>query len=351
MKILVIRFTAIGDILLTLPICSTLKKSFPEAQVDYLVYANAEQVLRHHQDIDNLITISPEQRKNPIKYLKKIWTITRSGYDIIIDAQSTGKTELISLLSLRSKYRLGRYKKGRGFCYTHRIDEFKGHKIQQRLALLEPLKKAGMQIQAVSQFAIHLTDKEKQRAHANLLDNGVDPSKPIFAFSVSSKLSHRLWKAEYMKAVAKHCLDNHKAQIVFLTGMPHEQATIDNFKRELSDYEQVFANVSAPSLRDLAALLSQCHIYVGNEGGPRHIAEAVGIPSVAVFSPAAVSTHWKLGERDNHQSIEWCDVVSTGQVGVQLDFKEDPDYYQKMYYSIKPEHVIPLVDDVVAKSL
>ena len=64
MKILVVRFKQIGDSILTGPLCYSLKKSFPDAQVDYVVYDHIAPLFEKNKYIDNVISITKEERKN-----------------------------------------------------------------------------------------------------------------------------------------------------------------------------------------------------------------------------------------------------------------------------------------------
>ena len=123
MKILIIRFKQIGDAVLSSVLCNTLKKSFPDAEIDYVLYEHISPLFQDHKYIDNVISITKEEQKNPLKYILKVWKVTRKKYDIIIDIMSTPKSEIFSLFSMDSKYRIGRAKKYRGFIYTDKVEE------------------------------------------------------------------------------------------------------------------------------------------------------------------------------------------------------------------------------------
>lgn len=347
MKILVIRFKFIGDALLSSTLCSSLRKSFPDAQIDFMVYANAAPLFAQSSVIDNTLALSVEERK-PLAYLKRIRRLRRTNYDIIIDATSTNKSELICWFTRRAKYRIGRYKKGRGWFYTHRVKKFAGDKVQQRLAMLQPLIDEGFNIIRDEQIRVELSPTEVSQAADKFMQAGLDPTQPIFAFAVSSKLDYRLWNSAYMREVAWHCMRVHHAQILLLPGMPHEQAYIDQFKLDMDNHDQVFNNVVAEGLRDVCAILSQCDLYVGNEGGPRHFAEAVNVPSVSVFSPSAELDEWLPGKRSNHQAVDWRSVTNLPK---EPDFEFGDATYYELYNSIKPKHVIELVDRVVTQHL
>ena len=72
MKILVVRFKQIGDSILASPMCNTLKKTFPDAEIDYVLYEHVSPIFKNHKYIDNVISITKEEQKNPFKYIAKV---------------------------------------------------------------------------------------------------------------------------------------------------------------------------------------------------------------------------------------------------------------------------------------
>jgi len=351
MKILVIRFLAIGDVVISTTLCSSLKKSFPDAQVDYLVHSVSAPLLENHPDIDNVIGLTLKQRKNPLRYFKTIYSLTRQHYDIIVDATSTPKSEFISLLSRRSRYKIGRFKKNRGFAYTHKImpDNLQGDKFAQRLAMLKPLQDEGLPIQLVTDISLYVSDAERTKMRNSMSSAGVDFSRPVFAFSVSSKLDEKRWNDGYMQILAEYCLSRYAAQVVFFAGMSHEQAQIELMHSKMGGHKDVYSNIPAPSLRDLIALFVNCDLFVGNEGGPRHMAHAMGLPTVCVFSPVAQRREWLPSDSDRHQGIEWRDLAQYADQ--EIEYETADQTYYALYESITPKHLIPILDDVIAKHL
>lgn len=352
-KILVIRYKFIGDVLMTSVLCNSLKQSFPNAEVDYMVHAVSAPLFENHPYIDNVIAVTDAERNSTWKYLKKIRRIAAKQYDVIIDASSIAKTEIISLLSRQAKYRIGREKKRRGFSYTHTIAkiEERGDKITQRIGMLAPLAAAGYKIQHDSSMLINITPEEQQHQRQRMLDHGVDFDRPIFVFSVSAKFTQKKWRLDYMQEVAQHCLKHHDAQIILYAGAPHEVDDIRNFHKAISSYKRIYSEIKTTSIRDLAALFTNCDMFIGNEGGPRHISQALGLPSVAVFSPSARRKQWLPSASEKYRGIEWQDVRQSTHIEDSHEFEYgDSDYFRR-YNSIKPMDVIPIIDEVVLQFL
>jgi len=351
LKILVIRFFHIGDVLLTIPLCSTLKRSIPNCMVDYLVQDTCVPLLEDHPDIDHVIGLSQAERHNPLRYFNKARAITKKSYDLVIDTTSTQKSELFSLLSLGARYRIGRYKKRRGFSYTHRLHEPvpKKDKISQRLSMLQPLVEDGLPIEFVDKMSLYVTDAERQAKRSEMQSYGVNFQRPVFAFAVSSKLKEKQWPEHYMAQLAMYCINHYNAQVILFAGLAHEQVQVDKVFASTHEHKDVYAKIPVFGLRDLAALFANCDIFIGNEGGPRHMADAIGIPTVSVVSPHAKKHEWLPPESDRHRAVEWRDLAQFSDH--TIDYQIGDDTYFQLFNSIKPEHVVPLVDNVVQTQL
>ena len=99
-RILIIRFRQIGDSILAVALCSTLKKSFPDAEIHFVLNKNIASLYEGHPDIDKVITFDKNENKPFTAYIKKVWQVTHQNkYDAIIDMRSTIRTLFFSLFS------------------------------------------------------------------------------------------------------------------------------------------------------------------------------------------------------------------------------------------------------------
>jgi heptosyltransferase-2 len=332
MKILVVRFKQIGDSVLASPICNSLKKTYPDSEIDYVVYEHISPLFEKHPYIDNVISITKDEQKNPFKYLAKVWKVNSKKYDIVIDIMSTPKSEVFTFLSLGAKYRIGRRKPKRGYTYTHKIDEPSDtkDKVDKFLKMLKPLEDDGVNVKYDHDYSISISDEEKRILRERMEDSGVDFGKLVFAFAINSRRPNKIWKREYMMEVIKHCINKYDAQIIFYYS-PAEKTYAKETHEIMEWNKNIFSNIETKSIRELAMLLSNCDMFVGNEGGPRHIAQGLDIPSLAIFSPSSEKKEWLSNANDRHQGIEIHDI------GVEK------------YFDIKPSHVIEQLDNMINK--
>src|SRR5690606_37794380 len=146
-NILVIRFRRVGDAVLSTVLCSSLRKSFPSACIDYVLNANIAPMYDGHPDIDNVIAFSDKYNDNIFCYAWRVWRLMKSKkYDVIIDTRSTVLTLLFSLFSLSTTYRIGTKKTYSIFLHNYQIENRSDKStdvVTHLLMLLKPLEKEG----------------------------------------------------------------------------------------------------------------------------------------------------------------------------------------------------------------
>ncbi len=136
-------------------------------------------------------------------------------------------------------------------------------------------------------------------------------------------------------------MDKYDAQGIFYYS-PAEKGFAKNMHRELGDRGDIFSNITTRSIRELAMLLSNCDMFIGNEGGLRHIAQGLDVPSFAIFSPRAEKKEWLSNANDRHRGIEPDDIIKETKI-------ETPKTPKEEYELRTPERVLPIIDEMIRK--
>jgi heptosyltransferase-2 len=310
-RIIVLRFRRVGDSVLSFALCSSLRKTFPDATIDYVLNEEIAPLFENQPDIDRVITFGREEMHDWKKYLKKVRQIMHSGkYDIIIDTRSTVKTLWFALFSLSSPYRIGKKKSYNLGFHNFRVDtRFDGinDEVACTLKLLSPLEKK-FDVQRDSTFRLYITQEEKESLHQTMLSGGIDFSKPVIVCTVTARMQHKIWNRENMRQVLQRLIDEFDAQLIFNYGGKEEEEAAIRLQQEMNNHPNVFTNIQATDLRQLAAMLANADFFFGNEGGPRHISQALNIPSFAIYSPNISRKKWLPNASDRFQGIEPADV-------------------------------------------
>lgn len=309
--ILVIRFRRVGDSVLSMALCHSLRLTFPDAKIDFVINKGIHTLYENHPDVDRVITFDDNENHNSWKYLRKVWNVVHTThYDVIIDMRTTIKTLWFSLFSLSTPYRIGCKKKYGCGILSHRVDNHAkgtGNRINQNLMLMDPLAEVA-ELKKCTDFRLNVDDSRKEYFREYMKSKGIDFSRPVIMATVTARLEYKVWHKDRMKEILRRIMDGYNAQIIFnFAGKEREMAL--QYHRELDNDSRIFTDIEANSLPDLCALLSNCHFFFGNEGGPRHIAQSLGIPSYAIFPPNVSKNIWLPDEGEYFGGISPDDFV------------------------------------------
>ncbi len=293
MKILIIRFRRVGDSVLAMSLCHSLKKSFPQCEIHYVLNSAIAPLYDGHPDVDEVIPFTPDECKG-WRYVKKVWrTMHQHRYDVIIDMRSTVKTLLFSLFSLRTKYRIGRKKAYNIGLQNYRIpvDETIS-RVRSNFDLMKPLEAEGKLV-FDEHFPLHITEEEKASFRKYMESEGIDFHKPVFLIACCTRIEGKAWRMENMAEVLRRLMQKvPDAQLIFNYGGDIERRQAEQLFDMLDKSKRIFLNIEAKSLRELCALCSLSSFFFGNEGGPRHIAQSFDVPSFAIYPPNINKRFW-----------------------------------------------------------
>ena len=312
-----------GDSIIATSVLNTLRSNFPDAKIDFVLNENLAKLFKDHPSINRIITFSDKERHNILLYLSKIWRIVHSThYDVIIDLRSTINTMFFSLFSLHTPYRIGVIKNYTRFIYNYRIPDNSNDEyiVKYDLRFVQPLN-ALKKIINVPQFSLHISNEELENFRLYMQQNGIDFSSPIILVGVTSKLSHKSWDESNMIWVIKQFIQKYpNVQLIFNYAPGVEEETARHIYKMLGS-DKIFIDIKAHNQRELVAMSSLVTFYFGNEGGARHIIQAVGKPSYVVVSPNVVKRVWLPVDDTASEGIEAEDIVSRNKLS-QMTYEE-----------------------------
>ena len=328
--ILVVRFRQMGDAVLATPLLSTLKRNYPDAEIDFVLNERIAPLFDGHPALSRIITFSEQERHSFLTYIKKVWRIVhQTRYDVIIDMRSTVNTMLFALFSRRSVWRIGIRKPYTWLAFNHRIEGCKADErmIDHNLLLLSPL--GNMELDR--QLSLYITEQERTDFRQYMLQQGIDFSRPVMLVGVTAKLSEKTWNEERMTEVLRRFLSAYpEVQLIFNFAPGQETENARRIYDALGQNGNIFINIEAPSMRKLAAMAANSTLYFGNEGGARHIVQAMGRPSLVICSPGASKTTW-LPETDS--------PLNRGIDATDIDPQAGTMSYAEQYALISTEQV------------
>lgn len=307
MKILVIQQKMIGDVLLSSIICNNLREAYPNAQIDYLVYEFTTPVLEGNISIDNVILFQEKHRKSKRALLQLALSIRATKYDLLIDAYSKLESWLIVALS-GAKRKISYKKPGRTFLYTDNVPLEAYPKtnlrlaIERRLSLLEPLN---LSISIDPLPKLFVTEKERNAAKTLLEQHQVPTQKKKIMISLLGSENLKNYPLQYMANVLDSIASNRDVVILFnyLPKQIEAAKTVYNTCQKETQ-QKIYFEVLGEDLRSYIALMNECEVIIGNDGGAINMAKALNKPSFILFSPWIEKNIWATFE----DGIRHCSV-------------------------------------------
>ncbi len=343
MKILVIQQKRIGDVLTSTIISNNLKKKFPNSEVDYMCYSNCVDVLKENPNIDHIIVLPETIRKSYPKLFQFILDIRKKKYDVVIDAYCKLETNLISYFS-GANDRISYHKGYSNFFYNHTIERLKngsksklGLAIENRLMLLKPLIE-----EEIIDYKpkIFLTEAETQEAKNLLQKFDIQVgSKPLIMFGIIGSEWYKTYPLEKMAKIIDFTVEQLNADILFnyIPSQKEEALEVYNFCSEKTK-KNIHFDLYAKGLRPFLALLSQCNMLIGNEGGSVNMAKALNIPTFSLFSPSVDKETWQIFENEKeNESIHLKDLKP------EIYQKYDSKYIKENTFTFFDEYPLELI--------
>ncbi|MDX6188198.1 glycosyltransferase family 9 protein [Flavobacterium sp. Fl-318] len=303
MKILVIQQKMIGDVLVSSIICNNLRIAYPDAQIDYLVYSSTTPVLEGNSSIDNIILFEEKHRKSKKELLQLGLQIRNEKYDVLIDAYSKLESWVLVLLS-NAKRKISYKKPGRNFLYTDNIpfESYPktnlGLAIERRLSLLEPLD---LQIKTDPIPKLFVSDKENQDAIALFEKHKVQKDRKTIMISLLGSEKLKTYPLAFMAEVVDYIADQEDVNILFnyFPKQLESAKTVFNACKP-STQEKIYFDLLGDDLRSFIAIMNQCDLIIGNDGGAINMAKALEKPSFIIFSPWIEKKIWATFEDGIH---------------------------------------------------
>jgi heptosyltransferase I len=273
MNILVVRLGALGDIVHTVPAVAALRRTFPDARIDWLVDA------RHRAFID-LVTVLDRvvvlERASPAGWVDVVRRLRHTRYDVSLDFQGLMKSAILARASGAPRV-LGfsiwhlREKSARPF-YSESIEAAGGHVIHKNLRLLEAL---GVHDQRIE---FPLGDVSSSATDAVV---AAASGAPIALINPGAAWPNKRWDPKRFGEVAAF-LHDVRGLAPFVLWGPGEESLALSVVAASAGAARL---APATQIADLVALCRRASLMISGDTGPLHIAAAVGTPIASIFGP------------------------------------------------------------------
>jgi len=281
-RILVANLKYLGDILLTTPVLSSLRRGNPESRIIVLLRKQSLEILENNPDIDGMILFDRER----IKRLKGIYRLKQEiafltqlralRLDAFLALHSADRLCLWSFFS-GSPYRVGPAQQNFSFLLTQkiRVEEESKDYLDYYFDLAEPLGIEGRRRKLT--FVI---PKNSQAWANSLLESSLkDGNRPLIGLHPGAGAPAKRWPAFYFAQLADRLIKELGSKVLILSSQSEKELA----SSVIQAMERKALVILTENLKDLAAILEKCHLFIGNDSSPRHLAMAVGTPTITLL--------------------------------------------------------------------
>ena len=319
-RILVIEPWNIGDVVLATPLLAELRVRFPRARISLLAKSYARELLDGSGLVDELIDcdLPWTAQKNKYRFTPPVLremrdlvvSLRERRFDVVLDARMDIRANVLAALS-GARHRVGYDIGGGGWLLTETLPSISDstHRIDDWLSLLPLLDADASSPKGVSERTRQpkLIVGEAERAAARTrLEAMTGGAGPTIGYHPGGSHPGKRWPVQHFSELAKELSRTIGGRHVVFRGP--EDETPGGWPDEVT--------IVRPSLRELMALMTQCDVIVCNDSGPMHIADALGVPVVAIFEVG--NPKW-FGPSGTRATVVAGELAGTGMSAAPLD--------------------------------
>jgi len=276
-RVLVVRMSSIGDIVLTEPVVAAIAEAHPDARVGYAVKARYADLVRFHPAIAVVHELADS---SPAALMRLCREVRAERYTTAVDLH--GNARSVALVRCSGAEVTSRYRK-RELSTALRVRVGRRPFRATRLLVdryLEAIAPLGIGV-AGRRPVLHLSSEARERAASLLGGFGLEPGAFV-AMVPGTVWPTKRWPPERYAELAVR-LSRENGAPTLLLGSADEE-TLCGYVAARAQGAAV-SGAGKATLGETAALIELASAYVGNDSGPTHMSMAVGTPTVAIFGP------------------------------------------------------------------
>ncbi len=293
-RVLVIKMRHHGDVLLTSPVFTNLKRAMPQAEIHAFIYKDTLPMLEGHPSISNYLLYDRNWKKlflfkRILKELSLLKSIRNAQYDLVINLTEGDRGAIAAWVS-KSRYRVGfdPGKKGlfsKRSIYTHIVKNCPNprHTVEKQL---DVLRRIGIfPTGEEKDVSLHIPESSLRKVREMLFQKDLS----IGQYVVIHPVSRWRFKCLSTEQIARLITALHqRGEQVVLTASPDpdELQMIDDICSKIPDIP-LHNYAGKTDLKELSALITFSKALITVDSVPLHIASATKTPVVALFGPTS----------------------------------------------------------------
>jgi heptosyltransferase-3 len=270
----------LGNLLMLTPLLQELEHVFPDARIDLVVKGGlAKALFEGYTHVRHIYQFPQRPFKSPIEFFKTYFQIRSQAYDIAINPVDGSNSATLLIKKIKAKHK----------SFGELASVYWGDQHQARHMAIKPvlalryLTRQG-RVRKIPTLNIRLTANELA-AGKRMINEHCQPGKKIialFTFATGSKMHSKAWWHQFHTSLQ---LKFPQANIIEI--LPLEKSSQLDFKAN---------TIYSKNVRELAAILAACDVFVGADSGVMHLASAVNTPTLGLFKTTDHSVYRPYNE-------------------------------------------------------
>ena len=294
-KILIIRMSSIGDIVLATSFLKSVKQKYPDGEIHFLIKKEFSELVKNHPSIDKLISFDKKLGFRELFRMGKF--LRNNNYDIIFDIHSVFRTRILSLFLRKNLFKQIRKPRLRRFLLFYGYQNF----FEKSFSHIKMYHTLLNQDKTFPPTNLFIEDKEKNETKKFLLKNNIGDN--YIAVVPGAAWSQKQWSIDNYNNLMTRLIESFNSKIVILG------ATNDIICDQIIKDDRIVNLKDKTSLRMAMGIVKYAQHTLGSDTGLLHISEAMGTPVTVILGPTSRETGARV-TLSNSKVIEnkdlWC---------------------------------------------
>ncbi len=311
--VLIINPFGIGDVLFSTALVESLGRQVEGCHIGFLCNRRTEDLLKNNPLIDWVFVFEKDEYRNlwnksKTECIKKFILLLRDikakRFDTVIDLSLNRQFGFITWL-IGIPRRIGLNYKNRGIFLTDKIDIAgynEKHIVEYYLSLLGLIELKP----TANYLMLYISDEDREWAKDFLTASGIKEGDLVIgivpgggaSWGKDAVIKH--WEKEKFAELADRLAEKHNAKILIL-GSEAEKDICESVKKDMKN--AVIDACGRTAILQFAALAGMCNLVIANDGGPLHIAVAMGAKTVGIFGPVDEKVYGQYPSSDKHRAV------------------------------------------------
>ncbi|MCR5176521.1 MAG: glycosyltransferase family 9 protein [Anaerovibrio sp.] len=297
-SVLVVKLSAIGDVIHALPVSYAIKETYPDARVTWVVEPPAYDILKDNPYIDRIIVFEKKKFKSLKGFIKNYGPFTKilnaDKYDVSLDLQGLFKSAAIAWAA-KAPLRLGTCNMRE---MSHKISRpvvgryAQGHIVER---YLDVVREMGCKVQDVV-FPMEISDSDCNTAINAMNHAGAHMDNPYVVLAVGANWPNKRWPTRYYAQLSDWLYGQKIIPVIIGGGALDAQLAADiEGAVEIPPINMV----GKTTLKQLAYVIKNACAVVGGDTGPVHLSAGLGVDTIMVMGPTDANRNGPYGQLDN----------------------------------------------------